>query len=153
MKKYNLLFIVLLTILFTSCLKDAIEEEEFFVDCDVTNVKFEHRWTIETFPGISQLYFKEMVVTKIIDSEHTTINVTISVPNADSNYPEEQRSATTLSNLACSFEVSRGASVEPLSGAPVLGTLGDYTSERQYRVTSASGKYKDWILKVVSFTK
>lgn len=154
MKKCYLLFIVLLSILFSSCLKDGLDEGELSVECDVTNVKFEHRWVVEmTTSGMAELHFKEMQVQKNIDKENCTIDVTIIVPKADGNYPEEQRNVTMLSNLACIFEVSRAANVQPLDGAPVLGTLGDYTQERIYRVTSASGEYKDWILKVVEFRK
>lgn len=154
MKKYSLLFIVLLSALFTSCLKDGLDEGELSAECDVTNIKFEHRWAVEMgTPGILELRFKEMSVAKVIDKENCVIDVTITVPNVDGNYPAEQRTATALSNLACSFEVSRAASVKPLGGAPVLGTLGDYTLERTYRVTSASGKSKDWTVIVSEFKK
>lgn len=154
MKKYTLLFIALLSVLLTSCLKDGLDEGELSVECDVTNVKFEHRWAVEmNTSGMSELHFKEMQVQKSIDKEHCTINVTITVPKADGNYPVEQRAVTALSNLACSFEVSRAASVQPIDGAPILGKLGDYSQERIYRVISASGEYKDWILKVVEFKK
>lgn len=155
MKKYNILLITLLSILFTSCLKDGLEIGELSTECDVTNVKFEHRWVIENsqIPGMAELRFKEMSVAKIIDKERCTIDVTITVPKVDANYPEEQRNATVLSNIACSFEVSRAASVKPLGASPTLGKLGDYTQERTYRVTSASGEYKDWVLKVSAFNK
>lgn len=154
MKKYSLLFITLLSLLFTSCLKDGLEEGEFSKECDVTNVKFEHRWVVEmSTPGMAELHFKEMSVAKTIDKENCTIDVVITVPKADGNYPEEQRAVTALSNLACSFEVSRAAGVKPLGNAPVLGKLGDYTQAVTYRVISASGEYKDWVLKVSEFKK
>jgi len=154
MKKYHLLVIILLSGLFTSCLKDGLDEGELSVECDVTNVKFEHRWAIDmNTPGMAELRFKEMQVQKNIDKESCTIDVTITVPKADGNYPEEERNATTLSKLACSFEISRAASVRPLNTAPVLGTLGDYNQETRYRVTSASGEYKDWVLRVIEFKK
>jgi hypothetical protein len=140
--------------LFTSCLKDGLIEGELSVECDVTNVRFEHRWAVElNTSGMAELHFVEMQVQKNIDIENCTIEVTITVPKANANYPEEEWNATTLSKLACSFETSRAASVQPLNMAPALGTLGDYTQERTYRVTSAAGEYKDWVLRVIEFKK
>ncbi len=154
MKKYSLLLMTLLAFLCTSCLTDGLEEGEFSKECDVTNVKFEHRWAIElSTPGMAELRFKEMSVAKTINKENATIEVTITVPKADGNYPEAQREVTALTKLACLFEVSRAASVKPLNGSPILGTLGDYTQETMYRVISASGEYKDWVLKVNAFNK
>lgn len=155
MKKYSfLLLISLLSMLFTSCLKEGLEESELSTECDVTNIHFEHRWATEmSTPGMYQLNFIEMTVAKTIDAENCVIDVQITVPPASATYPQEQRDATTLSNMACSFEVSRAASVKPLGGAPVLGEMGDYTQECIYRVTSASGEYKDWVVKVTSFVK
>ena len=154
MKKYSFLLAVLLSVLFTSCLKDGLDEGELSTECNVINVKFEHRWAVEMgTPGMYMLNFKEMSVVKTFNEEQGVINVTITVPQTDGNYPAEQRIATVLSNLACSLEVSRAANVNPLGGAPVLGTLGDYSLERIYRVTSASGKYKDWTVIVSEFIK
>lgn len=154
MKKYSILCAFLMSFLFSSCLKDGLEEGEFSSECDVTDVKFEHRWADEMdTPGMAKLLFKEMQVKKTIDKENCIVEVIITVPKADGNYPVEQREVTALSNLACSFFVSRAASVKPLNGAPKLGTMGDYSTDCTYRVISASGKYKDWTLKVVDFVK
>ena len=155
MKRYSfLLLAVLFSVCFSSCLKEGLEEGELSTECDVTNIHFEHRWATEMFaPGMYQLNFVEMSVEKNIDTENCVVEVEITVPAVSDTYPQEQYDATTLSNIACSFEVSRAASVKPLAGAPVLGELGDYTQDWTYRVTSASGEYKDWVVKVVSFTK
>jgi hypothetical protein len=154
MKKYSFLFMALLPVLFSSCLKYGLEEGELSIECDVTNVRFEHRWAIENSSnGMAELRFREMSVARTIDKDQSSIEVTITVPAANATYPDDQRAATVLSNLACSFEVSRAASVQPMNGAPKLGAPGDYTQERTYRVTSASGQYKDWTLKVVEFKK
>ena len=155
MKKYSILLLLpFFSMLFTSCLKDGLDEGVLSTECDVTNIHFEHRWATEmTTSGMYQLNFMEMTVNKTIDTENCVIEVQITVPAVSNNYPQEQRDATTLSIMAWSFEVSRAASVAPLNGAPVLGKLGDYTKEHTYRVISASGEYKDWTVKVTSFTK
>ena len=155
MKKYSILLLLpFFSMLFTSCLKDGLDEGVLSTECDVTNIHFEHRWATEmTTSGMYQLNFIEMTVNRTIDTENCVIDVQITVPAVSATYPQEQRDATTLSNMACSFEVSRAASVKPLGDAPVLGEMGDYTQEHTYRVTSASGEYKDWVLRVTSFTK
>ncbi|MBM6961931.1 hypothetical protein H6A61_13905 [Bacteroides caecigallinarum] len=154
MKKFNFIFICILSLVFSSCLKSNLEEGEYSTECDITNIKFEHRWAeaMDT-PGMYELNFKEMSVSKNIDNENCVVEVEINVPASDANYPEEERQATSLSKIACSLELSRAASVKPLGNAPVLGTLGDYTVEHTYRVVSASGEYKDWIIRVISFNK
>lgn len=156
MKKY-IYIIVLITfpLLFTSCLKDGLDEVEYSTECEVTTVAFEHRWTIELdVEGIYSLYFKDLTVDQSIDSENQTIMVNLTVPDTDNTFTQEERDKVSLSSLACSFVVSHAASVMPLDGAPKLGTLGDYSAKSyRYRVTSASGNYKDWTLQINSFNK
>ena len=107
MKKYTILLLLpLFSMLFTSCLKEGLDEGILSTECDVTNVHFEHRWATEmSTPGMYQLNFIEMTVNRTIDTENCVIDVQITVPAVSATYPQEQRDATTLSNMACSFEV------------------------------------------------
>ena len=115
MKKYSILLLLpFFSMLFTSCLKEGLDEGVLSTECDVTNIHFEHRWATEmTTSGMYQLNFMEMTVNKTIDTENCVIEVQITVPAVSNNYPQEQRDATTLSNMACSFEVSRAQVLPP----------------------------------------
>jgi hypothetical protein len=159
----NILFISLIVALIlplSSCLKYGMDEPELTGDCEVTNIEFEHRWVTNpgNVEGMAKLSFQKLTVTRTIDSENATITVSLTVPNAGTNYPQEQRDATVLGNLACSFFVSNAASVAPLNNAPVLGQLGDFSkavagSPLIYRVTAAAGNYKDWKLIITELKK
>jgi hypothetical protein len=158
MKRY--LYIVLTALvcstLFNSCLKDGLDDVEYAKDCDIKSVAFEYRWAVPTgnVEGIYTLYFKTMTVNSTIDAEGSKVTVDITVPTTDKSYTQAERDKTSLSSIACSFVVSNAAKVSPLNGAPVLGTLGDYSGKTfTYRVTSASGVYKDWQIVINNFTK
>lgn len=157
MKKFLYLIIgtLLGTALFSSCLNSDIDESEYSVECEVSNVEFEHRWAIESnVEGIYTLYFKGLDITKVIDAEKLEVLLNITVPGTSGNFTSEIRDEVSLSKIACILTVSRGAKVTPLNGAPVLGTLGDYSGKTYtYRVTSASGNYKDWTIVISSFIK
>lgn len=156
MKKYiYIITLITFPILFSSCLKNGLDEVEYSTECEITTVAFEHRWTIESdVEGIYTLYFKDLTVNQSIDSENQTVTVELTVPGVDNTFTQEEREKVSLSSLACSFIVSHAASVTPLDGAPKLGVLGDYSAKSfKYRVTSASGTYKDWTLQINSFNK
>ena len=156
MRKYvSILVVSIFPFLFSSCLKDGLDEVEYSTECDITSVAFEHRWAVESdVEGIYTLYFKELSVESSINNESQTIIIDITVPAVDNSFPQEERDKVNLSSLACSFFVSNAASVTPLEGAPKLGTLGDFSAKSfKYRVTSASGAYKDWKLQINSFVK
>jgi hypothetical protein len=158
--KYIWVMVASVLFLFVSCLKDGLEEVELTTECEVTNIEFEHRWIINPgdVEGMAKLYFQKLTVIKTIDIDDATITVQLTVPNVSANFPVEQREATVISNLACSFFVSNAASVTPLNGAPELGTLGDYSkataiSPLVYRVIAAAGNYKDWKIIITDFIK
>ena len=156
MKKYiYIIALITFPLLFSSCLKNGLDEVEYSTECVITNVAFEHRWVIESdVEGIYSLYFKDLTVNQSIDSENRTITIDLTVPDIDNTFTQEERDKVSLTSLACSFIVSHAASVTPLDGAPKLGTLGDYSAKSfRYRVTSASGNYKDWTLQINSFNK
>lgn len=149
------LFLMMLPLMFASCLNDD-QDAEYSTACEITNIAFEHRWAVESekVPGIWTLHFKELNVSKTIDSEAATVTIDITVPSVDNSFPETEREKVSLSSLACSVFVSNAASVQALDNAPSLGTLADFSGKTfKYRVKSASGVYKDWQIKINSFTK
>lgn len=156
MKKYiYMITAIILPLLFSSCLKDDMDNIEYTTDCDISSVSFEHRWTVPSeVEGIWTLRFKEMSVKSDINKDNGIVTVDITVPSVDNSFPEEERNKVSLSSIACSFFVSNAAKVTPLEGAPKLGTLGDYSAQTyKYRVTSAAGVYKDWQIKINTFSK
>lgn len=155
MKRLYLILVALLPLLATSCLNTDVDESQYSRDCDINSISFEHRWAVQSeVDGIWTLNFKELQVESTIDKDKNVITVDIKVPAADASYPESERGKTDISSLACSFFVSNAAKVTPLQGAPQLGKLGDFSAKAfRYRVTSASGLYKDWNIIINSFTK
>lgn len=156
MKKFiYTIILITLPILFSSCLKDGLDDVEYSTECEITNVSFEHRWVIESdVQGIYSLYFKSLNVSKTIDKEKQTITVDITVPGASGTFTQSERDKVSLSSIACFFHVSQAASVTPLNGAPILGTMADFSGKTfKYRITSPAGNYKDWELKINNFNK
>ncbi|WP_278703102.1 DUF5018-related domain-containing protein [Phocaeicola sartorii] len=156
MKRYTYIIVMIfLPFLLNSCLKDGLDDIEYSDECEITDIKFEHRWAVESdVEGIWTLKFKEMKVVRDIDLDNKVVTVDIMVPDTDNSFPQSERDKVNLSSLACSFFVSKAAKVTPLDGAPKLGTLGDYSSKNfRYRITSASGVSKDWQIVINSFNK
>ena len=54
-----------------------------------------------------------------------------------------------LSSLWVYVSISDAATVTPLDGAPKLGTPGDFSANRTYRVTAADGSYSDYVLETI----
>lgn len=155
MKKIYLLALLLIPFLLTSCLNSEADESAYSQECDITSVAFEHRWAVHSdVEGIWTLHFKELEVASKIDNAAQMVTLDLTVPTIDNSFPEDERRKVDLSSLVCSFFVSKAARVDPLDGAPKLGTLADFSAKTfRYRVTSASGVYKDWTITINSFTK
>ena len=156
MKKYSFVTVTtfICILLFSSCLKYGLEEVELSNECEITNVQFEHRWAVPTggIDGIYTLYFQAMTVNRNSDGNRITLDIT--VPAVSNSFPQAERDKVSLSSIACLFFVSNAATVLPLNGAPTLGTLGDFSGKSfTYRVTSASGEYKDWQIIINDFIK
>lgn len=54
-----------------------------------------------------------------------------------------------LTSLWVYVSISDAATLTPLDNAPKLGTPGDYSQKRSYRVTAADGSYQDYVLETV----
>lgn len=54
-----------------------------------------------------------------------------------------------VSKLWVYVSISDAATLSPLNGAPKLGTPGDFSEDRLYRVTAADGSSQDYVLKTV----
>jgi hypothetical protein len=144
--------------IFTSCLKAGLDELPAFTDADITNIYFEYRYqdptTLWTDGSAIVKYVTLVVATKTIDATAKTVSVTVSVPAASGTFTTAERAKVTLTNLVCKTNISTAAKIEPMNGAPILGTPGDFSATRSYLVTAADGvTTKTWTITVTALTK
>jgi hypothetical protein len=148
MKKY--LFIIAVLAGMTSCLKSGLDELPAFDEADITGVFFEYRY-IYTRPD-GGMEVKNQTLTNSasnINKEQATVTVTVNVPEANSTFTESERNKVSINSLIARMDLSTAAKVEPVEGAPALGSPGNFASSAKYKVTSADGKTsKTWTLSV-----
>lgn len=84
-----------------------LEELPAFEDANITNFKFEHRWSVKE-GGIDKLQVKEMTVERNINNDTHTVTLNITVPNAGNDFPETERAKVALNNIVgyCSISSS-----------------------------------------------
>lgn len=138
----------------SSCLTAGLEQLPAFEDAEITNFKFEHRWSISE--GNSQkLQVKPMTVNLKIDAEQATITAKITVPAASGTFTEAVREQVSLKNIVGFCNLSTAASIKPAGESPKLGVPADFSrSPMTYVVTAADGKTtKEWKLIIAEFNK
>lgn len=153
--KKNIIYlqIVIFSFLFTSCLKSGLEDIPTYNDAEISNFQFEYRW-MEIVNGNNQLKVQTLNTTSIVNATNDTISCAVTVPAVSANFPLVVRDLVTLSNIVGYANISNAATIKPLSGAPVLGSVGDFSSPNlQYEVKAADGTKKVWTLKITKFTK
>lgn len=145
--------ILFISLFFTSCLKSGLDDIPTFKDAEITNFQFEYRW-MEVVNGNNQLKVQTLTTTSLVNATKDTISCAITVPAVSTTFVLATRDKVTQSNIVGSANISNAASIKPLSGAPVLGNVGDFTaSDMKYEVTAADGTKKVWNLKITKFTK
>ena len=151
------IFLLLITIGLTSCLKSNLEDLPAFEDNFITDVKFDFRFKDATAVWVDgQPTVKVITLTvgdKVIDKTAGTISCTLTVPAASGSFTSDIRNQVSLSSIVGNFNISTGSAIAPLSGSPVLGVPGDFSSARQYQVTAASGTPKTWTVTVTALKK
>lgn len=133
----------------SSCLKMGLDELPSSDKAEVSNVKFEYRWW-------NQQAQQFAVVLLSVDAKVTgrTIACAITVPAASDKFPADIRDKVALSNLVCTTDISAGASIHPLDGAPTLGIPGDFSKkDHGYLVTAADGSEVEWHITITAFQK
>jgi len=155
-KNIKFLIIALIAMVFTSCLTSGLEELPAFEDAEIVNVFIEHRYEEsgdEWVDGANIVKFQRLDLSStIITSEESgaqndSIVIVPSVPKPSGSFDTEERQNVSLDNMVVYVNISTAAKIMPLDGAPVLGTPGDFTQPRKYRVTAADGKnFRDWIV-------
>ncbi|GAB3648684.1 hypothetical protein GCM10028791_12850 [Echinicola sediminis] len=155
MKKMNKnigLFLLLL-MAFSACLQAGLEELPAFSDAEITRMRFEYRWINEE-GDYPQLNVAPLDTEVSVDSENAVISCSITVPQANQDFPESIRDQVGLSGIVGFADISNAAVLSQLHGAPLLGEVADFSNgPYQYRVTAADGSGKEWTLVIDSFEK
>ena len=150
-----------LAILLTSCLKKGIDQNlPAFSDAEITDIFFEYRYedgASHSPDGSNLIRVVQLPVSekqfklKEDNSGAATDSViaTVTVPAADNFTPESEWDNVDAGMLVCKTNISTAARVDPVDDAPVMGTPGDYSVTRQYRVTAADGvTQRIWTIRI-----
>lgn len=177
LKKQRFLFLIALPLIvsLSACLKSGYKELANSSSKDLTAVTYSYRFlyndTIKKGTALEEIEKDrvcEVVFTKTSAAIQengmkgfvTTINHNInSVMKAGPTgsvtkqmlYDEfKKRIANSLLNeLWVSVTISDVAKITPQNGAPTLGTSGNFSQDRIYRVTASDGSYQDYIIRTV----
>ncbi len=151
------IMLVLITFGLTSCLKSNLDDLPAFEENFITDVKFDFRYKdvndvwVDGQPIVKVVSLS--VGNKVIDKTSGTITCTLTVPAASGPFTADIRNQVSLTSIVGKFNISTGASISPLSGAPVLGAPGDFSAARQYIVTAANGTPKTWTVTITALNK
>ena len=139
--------VILLSIVFTSCLKAGLDELPAFEEANITRFRFEYRWFDE---ASSQLRVIQINTDSTIDG--SSINCVLTVPDAAGDFTAAIKSQVNLANIVGYADISTAAIMTPVGNAPKLGVPNDFSSsDMQYEVTAADGTKKVWTLNIESF--
>lgn len=156
-----MLFWPVMAILFTSCLKTGLDKNlPAFTDAKITDIFFEYRYedgTVHTSDGSNQVRVVQFPVSakqfKLKEDNPgaatDSVIATVTVPAAVNFTPASEWDNVDASMLVCKTNISTAARVDPVDGAPVMGTPGDFSLPRQYRVTAADGiTQRIWTIRI-----
>lgn len=136
--------------LFTSCLKHDLPTLPAYTDADITDLYAQYRYydTETSADGNQVVRIENFAVSdKIFEKENAGATVTVP-PASEFDVPEE-RDKVAASNIVLMCNISTGATIAPVEGAPALGSPGDYSKPQRYLVTAADGKTKKtWTISI-----
>ncbi len=136
----------------SSCLEDL----PAYSDAEITKVGFYHRFAgpdKDVITGENITVEKELSCQYDINSDAATVDVKVAVPAASGKFTEDERSKVSQNKLWGYFNVSTAAKVTPIEGAPTLGSPGDWSTPRKYKIMAADGTEKIWTVTITEFTK
>lgn len=148
MKKiFNLLVVMLVTLLSTSCLKSNLEPLPNAKDADILSIQsVAYRWVttvVDPASGENKVQQATLTQTNSIDKDAATVAITATVP---SGFPQDQRANLDITKLVVTINIPTGCRVTPMDGAPTLGVAGDWSSPRKYKLVAADGTEKVWTI-------
>ncbi len=154
MNALKISLILLLGVFSTSCIKSGLEDLPVYKEAEIIDFDLEYRYTLTNENGIEYLAVKSLGGDVDIDTGSETVTVSPTVPEATDNFPESERQKVSLENIVAYAKLSPAAKITPLNGAPELGKPGDFSVQREYRVTAADGKTsRVWTIIVESLQK
>ena len=125
----------------SSCLKGNLPDLPAYSDADITELYSQYRYLdTEQYPDGSNIV--RIVTLSVSDKSFSngTASATVTVPDASSFTVPGERDKVSATNIVMMCNISTGASIEPLEGAPKLGMPGDFSKLQKYKVTAADGK-------------
>ena len=154
MKLLNYKWIIIL--LCIPMLSSCWEELPSYEDAEITKVGFYHRFLGPDKDPVTNepiVIEKELSCSSDINSGSAKVDVDITIPEANGNFTESERNKVSINKLWGYVNISTAAKIEPIEGAPKLGTPGDWSVPRKYKVTAADGTEKIWTITVKSLSK
>lgn len=149
MKKVFYLFIIMSSMILTSCLKSGLEDLPIYDEADITSVvAVKYRYiSDEKSPASGEFLVKEVDLNfnPQIETEDGFVKINVSVPD---NFPESEKEKVSKSNLVVIVNLSTAARIFPIGDSPALGKPGNWNEPNKYRVQSASGTDKQWTIEI-----
>jgi len=148
--------VILFSVLASSCLKKDLPEYPAFDGKSISVVNAEYRFKsrIHSMHGEPLVAMKELTVASQIDEASSTINISVTVPPAETgetaDFNAEEKAKVKQNGIWFYFTISTAATIKPLAGTAEPGYAADATKPLQYRVTAADGSTRDWTVKVIS---
>lgn len=145
------ILVILSTILlgFTSCINSGLEDLPVYNEAEITAFNLEYRFVTKNANGVEMMAVVTLGGNAVIDKVAGTITVTPTIPAPTTTFTQAERRKVSLETIVAYGKLSPAAKIEPMDGAPILGTPGNFTAERKYKVTAADGKTtKIWVVKI-----
>ncbi len=150
------LYIIVLVLISTSCLKSNFEDLPEFEDAKILGVqKVEYRFydqnDISKVDGQPIVKYVDLPRTTTIDNN--VVSIVVTVPPASEAFSDSEREKVTLTNIGVMVSISTAARLTPLEGAPKMGLPGDWSKPNKYLVTAANGATQTWTVEVTQLEK
>lgn len=145
------LIAILVTTLFSSCLKKDLPEYPAFSDANISLANLEYRYKIANpVAGKDSIvaYVKLTNVSHVIDAAAGTINITLDIPSATPTFSGKERTNVKLNRLWPYFNISTAATMKGINGTANPGDVTDCSKPLQYEVTAADGTKKVWKINI-----
>lgn len=148
MKKI-LILLVFVSSFLTSCIKLGLDELPVYNLTKITTFNMEYRFEAKNANGVSYVEDMGIPTTVKIDTIANVVNVTPTLPAANSIFTVAERQKVSLSNLVAFCSLETAASIKPIGNSPKMGIPADWSTEHKYLVTAADGKTtREWTIKV-----
>lgn len=147
--KINILLIA--TICATSCLKKDLPGVTNSSANNISDFNLIHKYqdTVTDNAGTpnenTRILVRTVQLNKTVSISNDSVYVT---PGFPAGFPFSQKSKVTLTNIWGYANIPDAAIVEPVSGAPKLGTPGDFSTPVSYDVIAANGDKKRWVISI-----